>query len=221
MARDAREKICEAAIAVAARDGLLAMTLDNVAREAGVSKGGVMYHFHSKDELISGMLTQFGERLVQHLTRRVALDPRPEGRWARNILACAYPRPSEADGLEPIKPEIVEQFMLTALAAAVHKPGLIEPLKKLALDLRDRLVSEVDGGLDQLLVWLAIDGLFLWQFLGMIQRDDPLFEQILDALRRQTEQALKPRRERPTDASPKRRSAGGTTRKSPPKARSR
>ncbi len=51
-----KDKICDAAIQITVRDGLLAMTLDAVAKEAGISKGGVMYHFPSKDELVRGVL---------------------------------------------------------------------------------------------------------------------------------------------------------------------
>lgn len=51
-----KDKICEAAMQLAIRDGLLAMTLDNVAKQAGISKGGVIYHFPSKDELVRGVL---------------------------------------------------------------------------------------------------------------------------------------------------------------------
>ena len=40
----------------APRDGVSAMTLEAVAREAGLSKGGLLYHFASKDELIAAML---------------------------------------------------------------------------------------------------------------------------------------------------------------------
>lgn len=183
MAGDARQRICEAAIVVAARDGLLAMTLDNVAKEAGVSKGGVMYHFHTKEELIAAMLAEFGQRMVQQLFQRIAWDPEPKNRWARNLLACAYPDPNADGEADPFSPEVVERFMLTALAAAVHQPGVIEPLTKLGLELRDRLVADVEGGLDQLLVWLMIDGLFLWQFVGLIRRDDPLYAEILTRLR--------------------------------------
>ena len=48
IASSSREKILDAAVQVAIRDGILAMTLDAVAREAGVSKGGLIYHFRRR-----------------------------------------------------------------------------------------------------------------------------------------------------------------------------
>ena len=70
-----KDKICEAAIRIASRDGLLAMTLENVARETGITKGGVMYHFPSKDELIRGVLEYFSQQCETMLMRRVIDDP--------------------------------------------------------------------------------------------------------------------------------------------------
>jgi AcrR family transcriptional regulator len=42
--------------------GSRSATLDAVAAEAKVSKGGLLYHFHSKDELVEGMLTRLREQ---------------------------------------------------------------------------------------------------------------------------------------------------------------
>ena len=49
-----KAKIVSAAIAVMERDGARALTLDKVAREAGVSKGGLTHHFKLKQELFWG-----------------------------------------------------------------------------------------------------------------------------------------------------------------------
>ncbi|TVX93845.1 TetR/AcrR family transcriptional regulator [Paenibacillus agilis] len=50
-----REQILNAASQVIATKGANQLTLDAVAAEAGVSKGGLLYHFPNKDELIKGL----------------------------------------------------------------------------------------------------------------------------------------------------------------------
>jgi AcrR family transcriptional regulator len=179
-----REKICEAAIRKASRDGLLAMTLDNVAKEAGVSKGGVMYHFPSKDDLVRGVVEYFGEQVERMVLQRIADDPEPRYRWARSILSCTFPENQVVSTDDrSIPPDLMDQFMLASLAAAVNSPGLIEPLRQVGLRLSRRLLNDTEDGLEQLLIWLVLDGLFLWQFVGLIHRDDPLYSQIGEALR--------------------------------------
>jgi AcrR family transcriptional regulator len=187
-ARSTRDELCEAAIRTAGRDGILSMTLDNVAREAGVSKGGVMYHFPSKDHLVRAMIEHFGAKLEEAMLRRIADDPEPRGRWARALLHMVFPAdeavPPSSDGGALFQPEMVDKFLLATLAAAVNNPGLIEPLRSMAKRMQQRFLAESNGGVDQLLVWLAVDGLFLWQFIGLIDRDDPLFRRVCEELRR-------------------------------------
>ena len=65
-----RERILAAAVQVALREGVSAMTLEAVAREAGVSKGGLLYHFASKDELIAAMLAAPCRRGFRRRSRR-------------------------------------------------------------------------------------------------------------------------------------------------------
>lgn len=43
--------------------------------------------------------------------------------------------------------------------------------------------SDPKEGMDQILVWLAIDGLFLWQFMGIIHSDDPMIAEVGKSLR--------------------------------------
>jgi AcrR family transcriptional regulator len=178
-----RDRLCEAAIRTATRDGILAMTLDNVAKEAGVSKGGVMYHFPTKDELVRAMLRYFGQRVETMLLRKVAADPSPSLRWGRALLDCVFPEPGTPSDDPTLTPEVIDQFMLTTLAAAVNTPGLIDPLREVAQKIQAQMLADGEHGMDQLLIWLALDGLFLWQYIGLIERGSPLFEQFRGALR--------------------------------------
>jgi len=62
------EIILTAAERVVLRDGVTCLTLEAVACEANLSKGGVLYHFATKEALIQAML----ERLIQLSSARNA-----------------------------------------------------------------------------------------------------------------------------------------------------
>ena len=89
MARPSRRaQLLDAAVAVIRRDGAAALTLDAVAAEAGVSKGGVLYHFASKRALIDGLLSRWLDDFEAQLTgedfaRRLRARLRPERRGRR------------------------------------------------------------------------------------------------------------------------------------------
>ena len=59
------DKVLDAAEAVLARDGIGSLTMDAVAREAAVSKGGVLHHFRSKDALVSSLALRKLKRLQE------------------------------------------------------------------------------------------------------------------------------------------------------------
>ena len=178
-----KDKICEAAIRIASRDGLLAMTLENVAREAGITKGGVMYHFPSKDELIRGVLEYFSQQCEMMLMRRVIDDPEPRMRWARCMLDCLFPQSPAASQPDDFDSDVLARFFIATLAGAVTSPGAMQPLRDLATRMRSRCLSDPRDGMEQLMVWLTIDGLLLWQFMGLIGPDDPMILKVAETLR--------------------------------------
>lgn len=60
--RPTRDRLLDAFETLLVSAGSRAATLDAVAAEAQVSKGGLLYHFHSKDELVDGMLARLREQ---------------------------------------------------------------------------------------------------------------------------------------------------------------
>jgi len=57
---DTRIAILEAAVRLFARTGISATTLDDIAAEAGVTRGTVSWHFHNKDDLLAAIIKQYG-----------------------------------------------------------------------------------------------------------------------------------------------------------------
>jgi AcrR family transcriptional regulator len=57
-----RDNLLKAAEEVVVTDGAQALTLDAVYKRAGVSKGGLLYHFPNKEALIDGMIERYIER---------------------------------------------------------------------------------------------------------------------------------------------------------------
>ena len=72
---------------------------------------------------------------------------------------------------------------MAMLTGAVTSPAAMLPLRELAARMRKRFMSDPNEGMEQILVWLAIDGLFLWQFMGLIDSNDPMIAQVGDTLR--------------------------------------
>lgn len=182
---DTRERVCQAAMRLADRDGLLNLTIDNVAAEAELSKGGILHHFPNKEALLLGVITHFSELIESSMTRAVADDPNPNYRWIRAMLSLGG-KEAEAKSIAGssvgLTPESLDRFMLSILAVAVHHPELLKPIQAIGQRLRGRLTANPEEGLEQLMMWLVADGLFLWRFVGLVQANDPLIGHVMDAL---------------------------------------
>ncbi|MGD9865958.1 MAG: TetR/AcrR family transcriptional regulator [Pseudodonghicola sp.] len=68
----------EAVIEVALEKGCAHVTLDAVAREAGISKGGLLYHFKNKAELITAMLSHYDDGWLVDAFEELSISKEPE-----------------------------------------------------------------------------------------------------------------------------------------------
>ncbi len=93
------EALLDATESVVAQRGVSSLTLDAVARNAGISKGGLLHHFPTKECLIDALIDRTVGRWRQSLEEAIeAEDPGP-GRTARalvklclaDVSTCARP----------------------------------------------------------------------------------------------------------------------------------
>ena len=82
----AREKVLDAFQRLLIERGARETTLDAVAKAAGVSKGGLLYHFGSREALIEGLLTRLKTQADADL---VSMKAAPEGPAAYYIRTSA------------------------------------------------------------------------------------------------------------------------------------
>ncbi len=67
----ARTRIIEAAVLVLQHKGLSGVTMDEIAREIGVSKGALYLYFPSKAQLLEAILSRYREEMMAGLERAV------------------------------------------------------------------------------------------------------------------------------------------------------
>jgi AcrR family transcriptional regulator len=81
--QDTRLAILDAAVRIFARSGVSAAPLEDIAAEAGVTRGTLSWHFHSKDDLVSAIIKHYGphsilrpviDQIEQDLQNGVELD---------------------------------------------------------------------------------------------------------------------------------------------------
>jgi AcrR family transcriptional regulator len=152
--QDARTRVLNAAEAIVLARGVPALTLDAAAKFAAVSKGGLLYHFASKEALLKGLVERIAGEIEADWQRYLAEVPPGRAHATRAVLRWAFHCPPEEEA----------RFLRRAavfLAAFHHDPALIDPLRE--FHARIRAATEADAlppGLD-LAVIAACDGLFV------------------------------------------------------------
>jgi AcrR family transcriptional regulator len=77
-----RQRVLDAAIVCVVRDGYAAASTVRIAEVAGVSRGALMHHFQSRDELIAAAVEHLAQRRGVELARRGRDLPIGSGRVA-------------------------------------------------------------------------------------------------------------------------------------------
>lgn len=81
-----QELLLNAARSIAGREGITSLSLNAVAREAGVSKGGLLHHFPSKQELINALFIQLLNVMDVRINSIMENDTNSNGRFSRAYL---------------------------------------------------------------------------------------------------------------------------------------
>ena len=93
-----RAALIDAAATLICEQGLSRMTIDAVARLAGVTKGGLFHHFASKEELIQGVLDAMVAMAEVQVDTAMAADPERHGSFTRAYLGGVFAEPKLANG---------------------------------------------------------------------------------------------------------------------------
>lgn len=176
----ARDRLLDAAEALAGGEGAANLTLDAVAQAAGVSKGGLLYHFPSKDALLAAMIDRHVDRIEE---RCVQLRPTLPG-----TADCAE---LKAWVLSVLQPDPTTRDTGAALfAAAANNPALLDCVRKRYSDRVARMAGSSGNFALAASIMLAVDGLVLAEIWRMSPFSDGQRAAIVDQLLRLADQAF-------------------------------
>lgn len=191
-----RNAAIQAALAIIARDGPGRLTLDAIAREGKISKGGLMHQFPTKKAVLQALL----DYRIEHFEK-----------FSRDYLsgpASASPEPTLAAQIATLREAISKPnpIAFVILAALAEDPGLLSSSREIdAKKLQSIKAEAVDPDLAVLRL-LAASGLVLTELLGLCPLSEAerarLFDRLLDTAQWQVPaKSAKPRSARPAQTS--------------------
>ncbi len=152
---EVRRQLLDVTARLCVEHGFSGLTLDAVSREAGVSKGGLLHHFPSKQALLDALCDTMIEGFDQRIDEIAAGDPDPHGRFTRayllaNAEAMTFPGQEHWTSLA---------FLMMAQAdmRSRWRQWMAEHIAR---------VEETDGSIACSIARLASDGLWLSDLFG-------------------------------------------------------
>lgn len=182
VAGSARERILEAAERVVTDVGPARLTLDLVAQEAGVSKGGLLYHFPSKESLLIALANRYVQSMQDCIAAaKTGIAANDE---ACEIKACIVGMLSRSERSKAMGAAL--------LAAAANDLGLLEVIREHIARHTERLSQSAGENFARAaVVSLAIDGLKMRESLRISAFDAAQREQIVNELLKIADEAYR------------------------------
>lgn len=173
-AEDTRRDLIDAANHIVRTQGAARLTLDAVAQHAGVSKGGLIYHFPSKEALISAQVRALMAAFEQRIVEAEAQDDDPDsrGRFLRAYVRANLNSPPE------------ELEIIGGLQAAMSE-GFRDVLQDYIDDcnrVRQRAMSDGCDPVTAMIVVAASDALWSNELLGSPPIDEPMRSQMVERM---------------------------------------
>lgn len=119
-AQRSRDKILRAATSVFAEKGFEAASMDDIVQASGVSKGGIYWHFKSKDEMIAAVFRELFEQEIEQMAALVVAGGSASERLAQIMRASV----ADVQALDAELP-----FTLEIYAQAARQEALGEVLQ--------------------------------------------------------------------------------------------
>lgn len=172
--------ILEAAEAVVVEVGAARLTIDAVAERSGISKGGVLYHFPSKEALLEGMVERHIERGEKHREALLeSLGDEPARALVGEIQFLLGPRDPD------------DRLRAAALLAVIaNQPDMMRPIRSKQRRRFDDLAAMPGSFSQKAVVLLAAVGLFLMELLQASPLSEEERESLYEEILRQAREVI-------------------------------
>lgn len=158
---DVLTRILDAAETLVRERGVAGLTIEAAAQGAGVSKGGLLYHFGTKEALLIAMLERLGRIMAADIEAQIAGQQPGPGQVTRAVLDWAF-----GDMADEIN-ERCDRIAAVFLAAFHHDPALLNPARAIIAELRKALAVDGQPAGHGMAIMAAGDGLLMARIFGL------------------------------------------------------
>jgi len=179
--QNSRDAILDAAEAIVRENGASHMTIEAVSARAGISKGGLLYHFRTKEILLLEMIERLYHIIQQTADAEAAKLPESPARALKAHIHAA----------EFFHNQRIQGLAVAFLAASAHDPKILKPAQKARTEMIKELCKcNLSDGFIKAIVF-ALDGMWISQTLGISSLSHSAQQEVIHTLLRLVDQEEK------------------------------
>lgn len=168
-----KKNLLSAASVIVKEEGVANLTFEAVAKKAGVSKGGLLYHYSSKEALIKAMVQEWSLNYFKSIETFVKSESNTIGKWSHAYINATL---LDLDN---------DKNLTSALMAAMYtNPSLLEEYRRDYNILLDKLMNDGTDPIKITIARLAIDGLWFSEIFDLAPLDETLKHDVIQELNR-------------------------------------
>lgn len=152
-----RDHLLDVAEDIVRSDGAKGLTIEALARSAGISKGGVQYSFASKDDLVGALIERWTNQFDEMLKED---EPTTAVAFVHNYIRAM--RASQ---------EATNAKMAGLMIAYMRNPENLREIREWYHAMLERLGSGTPDQQAARVAFLAVEGLFLLRIVGIEDND--------------------------------------------------
>ena len=166
-----REKLLDLAEDIVRGQGAAALTIDALARAAGVTKGGIQYTFASKGALIEALCDRWFQSYDTLFQTLVPPDPTPADVVRAHV------------GATFVEPDTSQAKAASLMANMLQSPEYMRSTRDWYTGLIGALDPDSPAGRRARLAFLATEGAFFLRYLGLRDMTEPEWAGIAEDIR--------------------------------------
>jgi AcrR family transcriptional regulator len=165
-----RDKVLDAVEAIVDREGPVGLTIDAVAKAAGITKGGLQYCFGSKDQMIDALFERWAEEYDKQFNELVERTKDPV-KFIRSYIAAAR----KCDRTQITRGAVM-------LATLMRSTKRMEQNRQWYRDKLAMFDLSTEAGRRMHLFYIAVEGVFTLRCLGFMELSNAEWQVMLDCI---------------------------------------
>lgn len=164
-------EILHAASKIVSERGIFNLTLEATALEAGISKGGLLYHFPSKEALVKGMVEHLAENYREKIATKADECHEEKGKWIKSYVDVTFNNPYQNKDMHA-----------GLLAAKAVNQELLKPIQDLYTKWQEEIENDGIDPIKATIIRLATDGIWMSELFDIYQLGEEKKKKIYERL---------------------------------------